>query len=277
MLGKNIKIYREKLGFTQEQLAIKLNISPQAISKWERSESMPDSAMLPSIADVLGISIDRLFNRTTASFDDVANIIRSYIDKLHQKQKLEAIRQIAYWSENVMLGNHLDDEYFQKREWDLSGCSYSVCNETDEGFTFSSNRAELPFYSIFIEPQKGWKAVFKQEDYTEFFEIMADASVIKTLFRLYETKKLSFDDTYAEKEFGISEPGNILDKIEKLGVLWHEYCNIDGKRTRIWTFNERCGIIAIFAILNEFLYHNHQFELQSDMRTLPYLSDKAIK
>ena len=62
MLGKNIKIYREKLGFTQEQLAIKLNISPQAISNWERGTAAPDVETLNLIAKLFDTDLLAIIN-----------------------------------------------------------------------------------------------------------------------------------------------------------------------------------------------------------------------
>lgn len=59
-LGTNIKTLRKQLNITQEQLAEALNISSQAVSKWETHISYPDITLLPSIADFFGVSIDFL-------------------------------------------------------------------------------------------------------------------------------------------------------------------------------------------------------------------------
>lgn len=64
-IGIKIKQLRNKAGLTQEQLANKLGISAQSVSKWETSVSMPDITLLPSLAGELGVSIDELFNLTT--------------------------------------------------------------------------------------------------------------------------------------------------------------------------------------------------------------------
>lgn len=63
MLGANISSFRKKLGLTQEQLAQKLDVTNQAVSKWETDQSCPDTMLLPRIADVFGIAIDQLFGR----------------------------------------------------------------------------------------------------------------------------------------------------------------------------------------------------------------------
>ena len=60
-LGTVIKQLRFRASMTQEQLAEKLGISPQSVSKWENEISMPDISLLPTIAEIFGVSVDELF------------------------------------------------------------------------------------------------------------------------------------------------------------------------------------------------------------------------
>ena len=60
-IGKNIKRLRRELGLTQVELARRLGVTCQAISKWETQANSPDIALIPKIAGVLGVSIDELF------------------------------------------------------------------------------------------------------------------------------------------------------------------------------------------------------------------------
>ena len=62
-IGSRIAFYRKLNAMTQEDLASKLNISTQAVSKWEQQLSSPDISLLPVIAEVFGISIDELFGK----------------------------------------------------------------------------------------------------------------------------------------------------------------------------------------------------------------------
>lgn len=57
-LSENIKKARLERKLTQEQLAEKLGVSPQAVSKWETSETYPDGALLVSLSNALGVSLD---------------------------------------------------------------------------------------------------------------------------------------------------------------------------------------------------------------------------
>lgn len=59
-LGKRITEQRKNKGMKQEELAEKLNVSAQAVSKWENDQSCPDISILPKLSEILGISIDEL-------------------------------------------------------------------------------------------------------------------------------------------------------------------------------------------------------------------------
>lgn len=62
-LGKRIMKNRKRLGLTQDQLAEKLGVTAQAVSKWENDQSCPDISMLPKLSEIFGISTDELLGR----------------------------------------------------------------------------------------------------------------------------------------------------------------------------------------------------------------------
>lgn len=57
-----IRKIRESIGISTKELADRMGVSPQAVGKWERGESFPAAAQLPSLAKILGCSIDALFD-----------------------------------------------------------------------------------------------------------------------------------------------------------------------------------------------------------------------
>lgn len=61
-IGENIAALRKEKGWTQEQLAEKLSVSAQAVSKWEGGKSCPDISLLPAIAKLFGVTVDALFS-----------------------------------------------------------------------------------------------------------------------------------------------------------------------------------------------------------------------
>ena len=60
-MGDRIKQKRKDLNLTQEELAEKMGVSYQAVSKWENNASMPDTALLHALAGILDVSLDYLF------------------------------------------------------------------------------------------------------------------------------------------------------------------------------------------------------------------------
>ncbi len=100
MLNENIKAIRKSKGLTQEELAIKLNVVRQTISKWEQGLSVPDSEILISISEVLETPVSVLLGEA---------IIESKVDDLKvMSEKLEIInlqlaqrkatrRKTLYW------------------------------------------------------------------------------------------------------------------------------------------------------------------------------------
>ena len=66
-LAENILKYRKKIGLSQEELANKLGVTFQAVSKWENAKAAPDIAFLPMMADIFGCYIDELFSREVKS------------------------------------------------------------------------------------------------------------------------------------------------------------------------------------------------------------------
>jgi tellurite methyltransferase len=59
-LAKNISRYRKEKGLTQEELARKLGLTYQAVSKWETAQTLPDITLLPKLSQLLEVSIDKL-------------------------------------------------------------------------------------------------------------------------------------------------------------------------------------------------------------------------
>lgn len=100
MLKENIKSMRKSKGLSQEELAIKLNVVRQTISKWEQGLSVPDAEMLIKLAEVFDTTVTTLLGE---------NISESKVDDLKAiSEKLETInlqllqrknerRKIIHW------------------------------------------------------------------------------------------------------------------------------------------------------------------------------------
>ena len=65
--GQRFARLRKSKGYTQEQIAEKVNISYQAVSKWENDISSPDISILGELATILGVTVDELLGRVDPS------------------------------------------------------------------------------------------------------------------------------------------------------------------------------------------------------------------
>jgi len=59
-IGKRITALRHEKELKQDKLAEMLNVSPQAVSKWENNQTCPDISLLPRLAEILGVTVDEL-------------------------------------------------------------------------------------------------------------------------------------------------------------------------------------------------------------------------
>lgn len=89
-LGKRIMENRKKLGLTQDQLAEKLGVTAQAVSKWENDLSCPDITMLPKLAEIFGVTTDALLGRQTQQVHQ-AEVIDNDFDDEDDKDENEGI------------------------------------------------------------------------------------------------------------------------------------------------------------------------------------------
>ncbi len=74
-IGKRIAESRRSVGFTQEELANRLGVTPQALSKWEKGASSPDLEMLTSLCDILEVSADYLVGKKRKTIVENGNLI----------------------------------------------------------------------------------------------------------------------------------------------------------------------------------------------------------
>lgn len=96
MINENIKIYRKKKGISQEEMAVKLNVVRQTVSKWENGLSVPDADVLIHIAELLEVSVSQLLGiERNSDFDtDLSEELAKLNKQLaEQKQRKRLLLQ----------------------------------------------------------------------------------------------------------------------------------------------------------------------------------------
>jgi class 3 adenylate cyclase len=101
-LGQRIKDLREKRALKQRDVANALQISAQAVSKWERGENAPDIAVLLDLSKLLGVSCDTLLGRGEKSDDTFeATVLCSGLNGFAQRSAKLPPRDVALWANGV--------------------------------------------------------------------------------------------------------------------------------------------------------------------------------
>lgn len=79
MIGDNIRYLRKRAGYSQQQLAKKLNIKQASVSNWESGKTTPDTKFLSNLMDIFGVSMDDLFSDEPRRELDSIRVIRNAI------------------------------------------------------------------------------------------------------------------------------------------------------------------------------------------------------
>ncbi len=100
MLRENIKNIRKSKGLSQQELAVKLNVVRQTVSKWEQGLSVPDADMLIDLSDALETPVSTLLGETVAEAE--AASLKAISEKLEvinlqMAQRKTAWRKVLHW------------------------------------------------------------------------------------------------------------------------------------------------------------------------------------
>ena len=109
MLNENLKALRKEKGFSQEELASKVHVVRQTVSKWEKGLSVPDAEMLVQIADIFEVPVSRLLGASTAAEDSESSNhdeIAEQLMKINEQLviKNNRTRKIIKWLLIILVG-----------------------------------------------------------------------------------------------------------------------------------------------------------------------------
>lgn len=96
MLSDNIKNLRKNKGFSQEELANKLNVVRQTVSKWEKGYSVPDAEMLKKIAEILETDVSQLLG---SSIEETSNtdLVAEQLSRINEQLVIKNRRTRRIW------------------------------------------------------------------------------------------------------------------------------------------------------------------------------------
>lgn len=96
MLNENIKNLRKNKGLTQEEMAIRLNVVRQTVSKWEKGYSVPDAEMLQKIAELFDTDVSKLLGSPVAENTDV-DAVAEQLARINEQLTIRNRRSRRIW------------------------------------------------------------------------------------------------------------------------------------------------------------------------------------
>ena len=96
MLNENIKNFRKNNGYTQEELANKLNVVRQTISKWEKGYSVPDAEMLKKLAEIFDTKVSQLLGSTIEQ-DSNIDVLAEQLARINEQLIIKNRRSRRIW------------------------------------------------------------------------------------------------------------------------------------------------------------------------------------
>lgn len=271
-LSANIKRLRQEKNLTQEQLAAKLGVSAQAVSKWETSETYPDGTLLVPLAQELNVSLDVLFDNNSVSMADISSRIISLIYNTKVKERFNVARDICWQIERGLFNCCMEIEkgYDPNDIKNTKSVSYILENE---GFTMVSNGKE-PFFAVFPQPEEGFGHFLEvKEELRKIFEALSHKDTVNALIHLYqEGRDYVFESSVLAKEceIGNDQIDAVLEDLRMLKVVWEQEVTINGKKRMLYYSRQSHILVAIFLIAREIGYKG-AFCLNTQNRNIPFL------
>lgn len=102
MFGENLKSIRKSKGYTQEELAIKLNVVRQTVSKWEKGLSVPDADILVRIAETLDTDVSVLLGGSVEKEAD-KDAVAEQLAKISEQAAIKNRRAKRIWKAVIII------------------------------------------------------------------------------------------------------------------------------------------------------------------------------
>ena len=273
-LSANIKRLRQEKNLTQEQLAAKLGVSAQAVSKWETSETYPDGALLVPLAQELAVSLDVLFDNSFVSMADISSRIMSLLYNTEEKERFHVVRDICWQIERGLFNcrMEIEKEYDPNEIKNESNASYIL---DDNGFTIVSNGKE-PFFSVFPQPEEGYGYFLNdKDDLQKIFAALSHTDTMNALIYLYhKAENYVFESAVLQRDCEIAKDqiSAVIDDLLTLKLIWKQELTINGEKRVLYYSRPSHKLLAVLLMTREIGYKG-AYSLQSHIRNTPFIKE----
>ncbi|MBR2284613.1 MAG: helix-turn-helix domain-containing protein [Ruminococcus sp.] len=262
---KNLVKRRKELGLTQEMLAQRMNVSPQAVSKWENS-SYPDPELLPLLARSLNTSLDSLFGIRNSNDElDLLQLLHDRLQGIAPEKRPEFLMQLFYaviyaYNPSFHSAGHLRDDYDQETYAGL---------KTDHEVSLARLNPDLRYFLYMENPADGVNSYLtNKKNIARLLKTLADEEAIRIISYLGGGRRNKMHSiAVISKRLDIPEDKvqYVIDRLDRLGLVWRVCVDLEeGERIMYgYTHNQAVPMILVLAesICNYFSSWDPQYDV----------------
>ena len=281
-IGAVIYELRKTKGITQDELAKYVGVSAQAVSKWENG-GVPDTELLPKIADFFEVSIDKLFGKCDSN-TNITSAIFEHIRKTKpdSEERFKAIFELCWDIERSIFnfGGNVDAEIINGgkiKDYELmtkpDDQQYSSIL-SDHGFTRMGIANKLQYFLYVPEIKDKEKGLFENINYTEFFRDLSDEYVFNSFLLLFKRdSKKAFTENLFVKELNVDleKTKEIIRVLTKYHLIKKTQIELDDEIKDVYTFFPTPSFVSLLIFAKEIIEPPHSFAFYSEGRAKPYL------
>lgn len=266
LLGAQIAHLRKKAGMTQEELGRAVGVSSQAVSRWECGGA-PDVALLPAIADTLGVAVDRLFGREGGEKLDMEVLLGRWLWSVPEGERMERLCRLV-WSS---IGCFYPTTVAMPRMEYITTCWVGSEQKKQIMYTqilggggvlLDVHAEDLSFVTLWPEPKEGYAAYLgSMEDFRRLFALLARPGCLELLEELYRRKPQYFIPSVVARGLGMSPAAvsELLDQLEACGILQSTGLELDQGEVKVYQLVEPINLVPLLYTAQSFMQTGYNY------------------
>ncbi len=258
--SRNLTAFRKRCAMTQSQLAAKLNVTPQAVSKWENG-SLPDSELLPKLAEILGVSIDSLFGVThEQELRDPEELLFHLLHRTPAKERPDLMMRLFH----AMMGAYQDFRRANnKYPEELDLVTYDEL-KTEYEIGLARLNEDMKFFCYAKIPEQGVNSYTEPTDeMVRLFKLLSNKEAIHIIHYLasgIRNRMQSLEVISNKLNIPQERVQKIMDQLDRFGLVWRVSAELPDSSPIIYGYSNNPLIIyeLIFAkaLTNYIRFHD---------------------
>lgn len=282
MIGKQIATMRKEKGIKQEELATYVGVSTQAVSKWENG-GVPDTELLPKIADFFSVSVDYLFGRSVTDYSNLREALFKNIEETPKEQRFKTALNYCWDIERALFDTRPrvakglpTDGSIEDYEKELGENDQQYSSiMTDNGFTRMGIANRIQYFLLVPEIKDTNVALLDKVDYLTFFKDISDKDVFDTCVFLNKREgKKAFTERLLINKLEIEEEKitHIIKVLEKYNLLYKTQIEMDDEVQTVYNFRPTPSFVALLIFAREMIRTPDIFCYYQGGRNKPYFT-----